>query len=47
MPELVEAALSETAGRDWRDVYPELAGYASGMFDYAAEDELVNRLRRR
>jgi nucleoside-diphosphate-sugar epimerase len=45
MPELVEAALNETAGRDWHDVYPNLASYASGMFNYAAEDELVNRLR--
>jgi nucleoside-diphosphate-sugar epimerase len=47
MPELVAAALSETAGRDWRDVYPDLASYATGMFDYSAEDELVNRLRTR
>jgi hypothetical protein len=46
-PKLVEAALSETAGRDWRDVYPRFASYATGMVDYAAEDDLVNRLRTR
>jgi hypothetical protein len=46
LPTLVEAALTETADRDWRDVYPDLAGYAEGMFDYAAEDDLVARITR-
>jgi nucleoside-diphosphate-sugar epimerase len=44
VPTLVEAALAETADRDWHDVYPELASYAAGMFDYAAEDDLVARI---
>ena len=46
MPTLVEAALAETGERNWRDVYPELASYASEMFDYAAEDDLVSRIKR-
>jgi nucleoside-diphosphate-sugar epimerase len=44
IPTLVEAALVETAGRDWQDVYPGLASYAAEMFDYAAEDEFVSRI---
>jgi nucleoside-diphosphate-sugar epimerase len=44
LPTLVEAALTETADRDWREVYPDLAAYAEGMFDYAAEDDFVARL---
>jgi nucleoside-diphosphate-sugar epimerase len=44
LPTLVEAALAETANRDWREVYPGLAAYAEGMFDYAAEDDFVARL---
>lgn len=44
LPTLVEAALIETAERDWREVYPDLAAYAEGMFDYAAEDDFVARL---
>jgi nucleoside-diphosphate-sugar epimerase len=44
LPTLVEAALIETAERDWREVYPDLASYAEGMFDYAAEDDFVARL---
>lgn len=44
LPGLVEAALVETAGRDWQDVYPALASYAAEMFDYAAEDEFVSRI---
>jgi hypothetical protein len=44
LPTLVEAALAETAGSDWQDVYPELASYAAETFDYAAEDELVARI---
>jgi hypothetical protein len=31
MPDLVEAAVSETALCDWRDVYPGLASYATGI----------------
>ena len=44
LPALVEAALAETAGRDWHDVYPNLASYAAEMFDYAAEDDFVSRI---
>jgi nucleoside-diphosphate-sugar epimerase len=45
MPVLVQAALLETAGRDWRDVYPAFASYATTMFDYDAEDDFHRRLR--
>jgi nucleoside-diphosphate-sugar epimerase len=45
MPAPADAAIRETEGRDWREVYPNLASYAAGMFDYPAEDELVERLR--
>src|SRR5262245_26745460 len=44
MPALVKAALRETAGRDWRDVYPDFASYAGTMFDYDAEDDFLIRL---
>jgi nucleoside-diphosphate-sugar epimerase len=47
MPSLVEAALTETAGRDWRQVYPDFASYAAGMFHYATEDDVIARLRTR
>jgi nucleoside-diphosphate-sugar epimerase len=46
LPGLVTAALVETADRDWRDVYPDLASYAAQMFDYAAEDDFVSRITR-
>jgi nucleoside-diphosphate-sugar epimerase len=45
IPALVRAGLLETAGRDWREVYPEFASYASTMFDYEAEDDFLKRLR--
>jgi len=45
MPALVEAALLETAGRDWREVYPAFASYASAMFDYDAEDDFLKQVR--
>src|SRR5262249_34293647 len=45
IPKLVEAALLEAAGRDWRDVCPNFANYASTMFDYDAEDDFLRRLR--
>jgi nucleoside-diphosphate-sugar epimerase len=44
IPGLVRTALHETAGRDWREVYPEFASYASTMFDYDAEDDFLGRL---
>jgi nucleoside-diphosphate-sugar epimerase len=47
MPSLVEAARTETAGRDWREVYPDFASYAAAMFDYAAEDDVIAELRTR
>lgn len=31
-------ALEATEGRDWREVFPTLAGYPTNMFDYEAED---------
>jgi nucleoside-diphosphate-sugar epimerase len=46
VPTLVEAALAETADRDWQEVYPALASYAAEMFDYTAEDDFVNRIVR-
>src|SRR5215510_90308 len=45
IPTLIQAALLETAGRDWRDVYPAFASYARTMFDYQAEDDFLKRLR--
>jgi len=45
MPPLVQAALLETAERDWRDVYPAFASYATTMFDYDAEDDFLRGLR--
>jgi nucleoside-diphosphate-sugar epimerase len=44
VPALAEAALRETNGRDWRDVYPAFASYAGTMFDYEAEDIFLNHL---
>lgn len=36
--------VSATAGRDWRDVLPDLVNnYSQDFFDYAAEDSLVAR----
>jgi hypothetical protein len=46
VPHLVQAALLETSGREWRDVYPDLASYATTMFDYDAEDALLERVKR-
>jgi hypothetical protein len=31
-------AVEESAGRDWREVFPTLAKYPPELFDYAAED---------
>src|SRR5262249_43915157 len=45
MSSLVQAALLETAGRDWRDVYPAFADYANTMFDYDGEDSFLRSLR--
>jgi nucleoside-diphosphate-sugar epimerase len=38
---LMPWALEATTGRDWRDVFPTLAGYPGDLFDYAAEDRFV------
>jgi nucleoside-diphosphate-sugar epimerase len=33
--------LSACAGRDWREVFPRLAGYPTDLFDYDAEDSFL------
>ncbi|MFG3257622.1 NAD-dependent epimerase/dehydratase family protein [Streptomyces sp. NPDC048172] len=47
LPETVEWVAARVRGRDWREVYPQLAqveGY--GMFDYEAEDRWLAEHRR-
>lgn len=38
LADTLEWALDATAGRDWREVFPTLARYPTGLFEYAAED---------
>jgi len=45
LPGLVDAARAEVGERDWREVYPVLTRYPWDLFDYAAEDALLARLR--
>jgi len=44
LPGLVAAAVEEVGERDWRGVFPDLAGYPRDHFDYAAEDALLREL---
>jgi nucleoside-diphosphate-sugar epimerase len=44
MPALVRAAITEVGEREWREVYPVLAGYPGDQYDYAAEDRLLQDL---
>ncbi|HEY7046690.1 MAG TPA: NAD(P)-dependent oxidoreductase [Jatrophihabitantaceae bacterium] len=44
---LIPEFLAEVDGRDWRDVYPALAGYAQDLFDYEAEDRFLSGARLR
>lgn len=36
-------AVAAAERRDWREVFPTLAGYTPEIFDYAAEDEFLSR----
>jgi hypothetical protein len=45
VPALVQAAIAEVGDRDWREVYPRLAGYPGEQPDYDAEDAFLRRLR--
>jgi nucleoside-diphosphate-sugar epimerase len=41
LSETLQWALSACAGRDWREVFPRLAGYPTDLFDYDAEDRFL------
>jgi nucleoside-diphosphate-sugar epimerase len=45
LPALVAAARAEVGDGDWRRVYTALAAYPGDLFDYAAEDELLDEPR--
>ena len=41
LSQTLDWALSACAGRDWREVFPTLAGYPTDPFDYDAEDAFL------
>lgn len=45
IPALVKAAITEVGDRDWHEIYPALAAYPVELFDYEAEDKLMQQLR--
>jgi nucleoside-diphosphate-sugar epimerase len=45
LAEVLPWALGSTSDRDWRQVFPTLAGYPTDLFDYAAEDRYLSRMR--
>nr|WSW70580.1 NAD-dependent epimerase/dehydratase family protein [Streptomyces sp. NBC_00995] len=47
LPGTVEWIAGQLAGRDWTDAYPAmLRSYGAGLFDYAAEDDWLERYDR-
>jgi nucleoside-diphosphate-sugar epimerase len=45
LSETLQWALSACVGRDWREVFPRLAGYPTDLFDYDAEDRFLAKQR--
>ncbi len=43
LAEIVPWAVGAASGRDWRQVFPTLAGYPIDLFDYVAEDRYLSR----
>ncbi len=45
LAEILPWAVDATSGRDWRQVFPTLAGYPTDLFDYVAEDRYLSRIQ--